>query len=100
MATDKTPAHKRIARAEKSAIEWKMKSIERREEIESLNLKIKDLANKIEKIDEIGKKISEQDKQIKSLKHDLQKAHLIIEKQHNEIEEFKKKLILKRSKAI
>jgi hypothetical protein len=36
MVTEKTPAHKRIARAEKSAVEWKMKAIERREETELL----------------------------------------------------------------
>jgi predicted nucleic acid-binding Zn-ribbon protein len=36
MATEKTPAHKRAARAEQSSTDWKMKAIERREEIESL----------------------------------------------------------------
>lgn len=51
MATDKTPAHQRISRAENSATEWKMKAIERREAAEALkgqlataskNVKIKD----------------------------------------------------------
>jgi uncharacterized coiled-coil protein SlyX len=68
-----------------------MKSIERREEIEALNLRMKDLTNKIEKIDEIEKKNIEQNKQIESLKHDLKKAHLTIDKQHSEIEALKKK---------
>ena len=38
MVTDKTPPHKRIARAEKGREEWKMKAIERREEAEKLKL--------------------------------------------------------------
>jgi hypothetical protein len=36
MATKKTPAHKRISRAETGREEWKLKAIERREEIEKL----------------------------------------------------------------
>ncbi len=36
MVTNKTPAHKRILRAENSAAEWKMKAIERREAAEAL----------------------------------------------------------------
>ena len=36
MATEKTPPHKRISRAEHSAAQWKMKAIERREAAEAL----------------------------------------------------------------
>ena len=97
MPTDKTPPHKRIERAEKSAIDWKMKSIERREEVERLNLKIKGLEDRIAKIDEIENKIIEQNKQMESLMRDLQQAQLTITKQHGEIEGFKKKLVFRKS---
>jgi hypothetical protein len=36
MATDKTPKHKRIKRAETGRDDWKVKAIERREENEKL----------------------------------------------------------------
>lgn len=96
MATDKTPPHKRIERAEQSAANWKMKSIERREEAERLNLKIKGLEEKIAKTEN---KIIEQNTQMESLKHDLQQAQLTISKQHGEIEELKKN-VFKRPKTI
>ncbi len=35
MATKRTPAHKRISRAEAGRDEWKLKAVERREEIEN-----------------------------------------------------------------
>ena len=38
MVTNKTPPHKRIARAEKGREEWKRKAIDRREEAEKLKL--------------------------------------------------------------
>ena len=38
MATDKTPTHKRISRAENSSTQWKMKAIERREAAERLKV--------------------------------------------------------------
>jgi chromosome segregation ATPase len=40
MATSKTPPHKRISRAEKSAADWKQKAIERREENEALKARL------------------------------------------------------------
>jgi hypothetical protein len=40
MATDKTPDHKRIKRAEEGRDEWKMKAIARREENEKLKLEL------------------------------------------------------------
>jgi DNA repair exonuclease SbcCD ATPase subunit len=91
MATDKTPPHKRIERAEKSVIKWRMKSNERREEIERLNLIMKGLKLKISKMDEINKTITQQNKQLELLKQDLQQAQTIIAKQDNIIEELKKK---------
>jgi len=36
MATNKTPPHKRISRAESGRDSWKMKAIERREQTEKL----------------------------------------------------------------
>lgn len=38
MVTDRTPPHKRIARAEKGRDDWKTKAITRREEAEKLKL--------------------------------------------------------------
>jgi hypothetical protein len=96
MVTDKTPPYKRIERAEKSAIEWKMKSIERREEIERLNLKIKDMEAKIAKSEELTNIIKEQNKQAESLRRELEKASLAIEKQQGEINELKKKSVSRR----
>jgi len=91
MATERTPPNKRIKRAEDSAADWKMKSIERREEIERLNLKIKDLESKIEKSGEFANIISEQNKQLKALERDLHKAQQKISNQQVEIGGLKKK---------
>jgi septal ring factor EnvC (AmiA/AmiB activator) len=41
MVSEKTPPHKRIARAEKGREEWKTKAIQRREETERLALEVK-----------------------------------------------------------
>lgn len=49
MATDKTPPHKRISRAEKSSANWKMKAIERREVVEALQSQLKTASENIEK---------------------------------------------------
>jgi len=79
MATDKTPAHKRIKRAEAGRNDWKTKATERREEIEKLK---KELVSKEEVLsvmnDQIhelknaliksSKQICEQDKMIDVLK--------------------------------
>ena len=42
MATEKTPAYKRIKRAETGREDWKVKAIERREEIERLKITFKE----------------------------------------------------------
>lgn len=97
MATDKTPPERRIERAEKSAAEWKLKAIERREEIERLNLRMKGIE---EKVSELINKFKGQDKQIESFENQLKNAHLIIANLQSENEELKKKLILRRFKTI
>jgi hypothetical protein len=91
MVSDKTPLYKRTERAENSVIEWKMKAIERREEIERLNLKIKDMEVKITQSEEFLDLLKEQKKQMTSLGSELEKARLMIAKQQSEIEELKKK---------
>lgn len=95
MATDRTPLRKRIERAEKSAIEWKIKAIERREENERLDLTIKDMRAKIEKFDELINNLSQQ---VESLKSNLEKECQIAGKLQSENEALKKKQFLKGSK--
>jgi uncharacterized coiled-coil DUF342 family protein len=79
MASDKTPAHKRISRAEKGRDEWKMKATERREEIEKLKEEIQGRDRQLialsqkcnelkEKTDAYNKTIKEQHRIIDSLK--------------------------------
>jgi outer membrane murein-binding lipoprotein Lpp len=100
MATDKTPAHKRAARAEKRSNEWKMKAIERREENECLDLKIKDMETKIAKFDDFINKINDLNTQMELLKNDLEKERLIIAELQSENAELKKKHFFKRFKTI
>lgn len=79
MATEKTPAHKRIRRAEQGRNEWKIKAQLRREEKEKLqrDLQLKEVL--ISKLTEenqtvkdqivlFQKKLKEQDKLIEKLK--------------------------------
>ena len=79
MATDKTPAHKRIQRAEAGRDDWKWKATLRREEIEKLKRELQSkeasLAETIKRNRELEdeliastKKISEQNKMIDNLK--------------------------------
>jgi len=79
MATDKTPKHKRIKRAETGRDDWKQKATLRREENEKLKheleskqvvlLKTINENNELEnKLIAANKKISEQDKPIENLK--------------------------------
>jgi septation ring formation regulator EzrA len=71
MATEKTPPHKRISRAEDSAAQWKMKAIERRETAEALqgqlvtaseNAKIKNA-----ELDEANKRCTNLERQVGEL---------------------------------
>jgi predicted nucleic acid-binding Zn-ribbon protein len=65
MATKKTPAHKRISRAETGREEWKLKAIERREEIEKLK---KDLKIIKEQNNHLTERLNEVQKEIDVLK--------------------------------
>lgn len=79
MATEKTPIHKRIKRAEQGKEEWKIKAQLRREENEKLKRDLKSKEAFISELIEINqtikdqlglfqKKIKEQDKLIEKLK--------------------------------
>lgn len=79
MATEKTPAYKRIRRAEQGREEWKIKAQLRREENEKLNRELKSKEVLISELMEenqaskdqlvsFQKKIREQDKLIEKLK--------------------------------
>ncbi len=81
MATDKTPDHKRIKRAEEGREEWKMKALSRREEIEKLK---SELCNKTEYSDKLHN-------QNNNLKKELNEADKRIAKLEKEVEDLKKK---------
>ena len=94
MATEKTPPHKRISRAEDSAAQWKMKAIERREAAEALqgqlitaseNAKIKNA-----ELDEANKRCTNLEKQLSGLTGELKLADQAITKLQAEINAFKK----------
>jgi len=96
MATEKTPAYKRISRAEDSAAQWKMKAIERREAAEALqgqlataseNAKIKNA-----ELDEANKRCTNLEKQTKELIEQLRLANQASTTLQAEINAFKKKL--------
>lgn len=82
MATEKTPAHKRIQRAEKGRDQWKIKAQLRREDNEKLKRELASKSTHIsELIDEnqtinnqlvvLKKQLKEQEKLIESLKKKL-----------------------------
>jgi len=82
MATEKTPTHKRIKRAETGRDEWKMKATSRREENEKLKYELESkntiLSKTINENHELenklttaSKKISQQEKEIENLKKKL-----------------------------
>jgi len=79
MATDKTPAYKRVKRAEAGREEWKLKALLRREENEKLAIEVKSKENRLtdlydqnisfkEKLAEANKKIDKLEKEIEILK--------------------------------
>lgn len=96
MATDKTPMHKRISRAENSAIQWKMKAIERREITErlkeQLEIEVKNIQAKNAELDEANKRHADLEKQLGKLAGQLKLADQAIIKQQAEMNAFKKKL--------
>jgi chromosome segregation ATPase len=83
MATEKTPAHKRVKRAEEGKDQWKMKAMLRREENEQLlrSLKSKDAL------------LLELTKQCHELKEQLTSANKSLANLEKEIVGLKKKLI-------
>ncbi len=80
MVSDKTPAHKRIVRAEKGRDEWKKKAIDRREEAEKLKLDLE--------LNET--RLSFYEQQNKELKDKLFSAESQIANQQKTIESLKK----------
>lgn len=95
MATDKTPEHKRISRAENSAAEWKMKAIERREAAEALKdqleTAVKNAQIKNAELDEANKRCSKLEKQLDELAGQLKLANQAIGKLQTGMDAFKKK---------
>lgn len=95
MATEKTPAHKRISRAENSAAEWKMKAIERREAAEALKSQLatasENLKAKNKALEESIKNCALVEKQVKELTAKLERADQTITTLQTETNEFKKK---------
>lgn len=96
MATDKTPAHQRISRAENSASEWKMKAIERREAAEALKEQLatasKNAKTKGAELNEANKRCANLEKQLSVLAGQLKLADQSIIKLQAEMDAFKKKL--------
>jgi chromosome segregation ATPase len=80
MATERTPPHKRIVRAEQAREEWKLKAVKRREE----NLLLK------EDIKYKNMKLGQSKNEVKELKRQLMAAQKKIATQENLIEKIKK----------
>ncbi len=85
MATEKTPFHKRLTRAEKAQDEWKMKAIERREEGEKLKIEVRRKNERIETLE----------KSLKYLQKELNRSKDKNEKQEEVIGDLKKKSLKK-----
>lgn len=81
MATDKTPNHKRIKRAEEGREEWKMKALLRREENEKLKSELDTTTGRLDSLYD----------QNSRLKKELDEASKRIAKLEKEAEGFKKK---------
>lgn len=96
MATDKTPVHKRISRAENSAAEWKMKAIERREAAEALKEQLATASENVQiknaELDAANKRCVNLEKQLNEVAGQLKLANQAIAKLQAEMNEFKKKL--------
>lgn len=95
MATDKTPAHKRISRAENSATDWKMKAIERREAAEILKEQLETASKNIQiknaELDEANKRCANLGKQLSELAVQLKLADQITINLQIEMNALKKK---------
>lgn len=79
MATDKTPDHKRIKRAEEGREDWKMKALLRREENEKLKSELNSTTERLDslcdqnsrlkkELDEASKRIAKLEKEAELLK--------------------------------
>jgi chromosome segregation ATPase len=95
MATDKTPAHKRISRAENSSTHWKMKAIERREKSEILKEQLETASKNIQlknaELDEANKRCANLEKQLGELAGQLNLANQATTKLQAEMNALKKK---------
>jgi len=85
MATDKTPIHKRLVRAEQAQEEWKSKARERREESERLKKEGK----------RKDKRIKELENSLKGVQKDLKQSHKENQNQGKAIDILKKKSSMK-----
>ena len=96
MATDKTPAHKRISRAENSSTHWKMKAIERREATETLKEQFSAMSQNVQiknaELDEANKRCTNLEKQVRELTERLMLADQATTKLQAEMSALKKKL--------
>ncbi len=94
MATEKTPIHKRIARAESSAAQWKMKAIERREAAEALKVQLETVSENIQiknsELDEANKQCINLEKQVNELTEQLRNSDHMITKLRLQNDELKK----------
>lgn len=81
MATDKTPDHKRIRRAEEGRDEWKMKALSRREENVKLKSELNEKKGRLTTVCEKNKHLTKE----------LDEAKKSIVKLEKELELFKKK---------
>jgi predicted nuclease with TOPRIM domain len=95
MATEKTPDYKRIARAEQSALDWKTKATQRREENERLKERLETLESKAARLDALADQATDTLRKLKRdsemLSKRLEQSNQTIITQQNEILELKKK---------
>jgi chromosome segregation ATPase len=100
MATEKTPPHKRISRAENSAAQWKIKAIERREAAEALQGQLTTASENVKitntKLDEANKRCTSLEKQVKELKEQLKLANQSTNALQEKMNELKKNSIVRR----
>lgn len=96
MATEKTPPHKRISRAENSAAQWKIKAIERREANEALQAQLATASEnakiKNAELDEANKRCTNLEKHVNGLTAQLKGANQAITLLQAEMNTLKKKL--------
>jgi predicted nucleic acid-binding Zn-ribbon protein len=96
MATEKTPPHKRISRAENSAAQWKIKAIERREAAEALQAQLATASEnakiKNAELDEANKRCANLEKHANGLTEQLRSANQAIATLQAEMNTLKKRL--------